>query len=134
MKNDTMLEIKNLNISVKTSRGRIGIIRGVNLELKKAKTLAIVGESGSGKSVTVKSLMSLLPQGARIDSGELLLKDRDPSNPPIDLAKLSHKEMIEKINGQRIAMVFQDPLTILNPTMTIGNQIMEGMILHRGLS
>lgn len=134
MKNDSILEIKNLNISVKTARGRVEIIRGVDLELKKAKTLAIVGESGSGKSITVKSLMSLLPQNARIDNGELLLKDRNPSNPPVDLAKLSHKEIIERINGQRIAMVFQDPLTILNPTMTVGNQIMEGMILHRGLS
>ncbi len=130
MKEENILEIKNLNISFKTDRGRVNIIRGISLELERSKTLAIVGESGSGKSVTVKSLMSLLPMGARIESGEILLKDKSLKGDPMDLTKLSHKQMIEKINGQRIAMVFQDPLTILNPTMTIGNQIMEGMIIH----
>lgn len=129
MKNGNILEIKDLNISFATGHGRINIIRGVNLELRRGTTLAIVGESGSGKSVTVKSVMSLLPDSAKIESGEIWLKGKEHGE-DINIAALNHRQVVERINGQRIAMVFQDPLTILNPTMTIGKQITEGMLLH----
>ncbi len=96
-------------------------------DLKKGETLAIVGESGSGKSVTSKALMGLIPNPpGRIKNGEIVFEGRD-------LTKLTEKEM-QQVRGKDIAMIFQDPMTSLNPTMTIGNQIMEGLIKHQGMS
>lgn len=89
--------------------------------------MAIVGESGSGKSVTSKALMGLIPNPpGRIKNGEIVFEGRD-------LTKLTEKEM-QQVRGKDIAMIFQDPMTSLNPTMTIGNQIMEGLIKHQGMS
>ena len=89
--------------------------------------MAIVGESGSGKSVTSKALMGLIPNPpGRIKNGEIVFEGRD-------LTKLTEKEM-RQVRGKDIAMIFQDPMTSLNPTMTIGNQIMEGLIKHQGMS
>ena len=98
--------------------------------------MAIVGESGSGKSVTVKSVMGLLDANATVNSGEILYTYQAPNGEgkTVDLLKLSKKELRQHINGQRIAMVFQDPMTSLDPTMTIGKQIMEGMFLHLNMS
>ena len=131
MKENNVLEICDLTISFETPRGRMKVVRSVSLELERAGVLAIVGESGSGKSVTVRSVMSLLPKTAVIESGEIWLKEKEPGKAPLDLTKLSHKQVVNQINGQRIAMVFQDPLTVLNPTMPVGKQIMEGMLLHK---
>ena len=136
MSEDLILEIKNLSVSFKDRKKTINVIRGVDLSLIRGKTLAIVGESGSGKSVTVKSVMALNTKGAIIDSGEILYNHKNPdgTTETIDLTELSAKQIIKNINGQKIAMVFQDPLAILNPTMTIGKQITEGMRLHRKIS
>ena len=91
------------------------------MNLNKGETLAIVGESGSGKSVTTKTIMRLLPPGnSEIKSGEILFEGKD-------LAKLTEKEM-QKIRGKDISMIFQDPMTSLNPTMKIGKQIMEPIV------
>ena len=128
----TILEIRNLDISFRTSAGVIHAIRGVNLDLCKGETVAIVGESGSGKSVTMKAVMGLLDSNATVNSGEILYTYTDAQGKSVttDLLKMSKKDLRQNINGQRIAMVFQDPMTSLDPTMTIGKQIMEGMFLH----
>ncbi|MCP3026680.1 ABC transporter ATP-binding protein [Halobacillus sp. A5] len=124
---DKLLEVKNMHVSFDTYGGEVQAVRGVNFSLNKGETLAIVGESGSGKSVTTKALMKLIPMPpGRIKEGEILFEGRD-------LAKLSEKEM-QKIRGKEISMIFQDPMTSLNPTMKVGNQIAEGLIKHQKLS
>jgi len=125
------LEIKNLQVSFETSAGMVRAVRGIDLALEKGESLAIVGESGSGKSVTVKAIMGITSSNQKTDSGEILYtyeKDGEPVT--CDLLKLSAQEMRAQIKGTRIAMVFQDPMTSLDPTMTIGMQLMEGMIKH----
>ena len=131
MNNEKVLSIRDLSISFKTSAGRVNAIRGVNLDLYRGETLAIVGESGSGKSVTMKAAMGILSSNGEVNSGSIdFTYYRDNEKVQVDILKLSKKEMRKRINGKRIAMIFQDPMTSLNPTMTIGAQIMEGMIWH----
>ncbi|AXI10724.1 peptide ABC transporter ATP-binding protein [Oceanobacillus zhaokaii] len=122
-----LLEVKDLKVSFNTYNGEVQAVRGVSFDLNKGETLAIVGESGSGKSVTSTTLMGLLPkpQGF-IKSGQILFEGED-------LVKKSAKEM-QKIRGNDIAMVFQDPMSSLNPTMKVGNQIMEGLIKHQNMN
>jgi len=127
--NDTILSVKNLDITFKTNAGKIHAIRGVDFDLPQGKTLALVGESGSGKSVTMKAVAGLLDDNATINSGQILY--RSSAGEPVDLLKLNKKEMRQTINGQEIAMVFQDPMTSLDPTMQIGAQITEAMLLHK---
>ena len=125
-----ILSIENLDITFRTNSGNIHAIRGIDLNLPKGKTVAIVGESGSGKSVTMKAVTGLLDENGVINSGKIFYRQ----GREIDLLKLTKKELRQKINGQQIAMVFQDPMTSLDPTMTIGAQIMEGMFLHKKIS
>jgi len=122
-----LLEVKDLRVSFNTYNGEVQAVRGVNFELNKGETLAIVGESGSGKSVTTSALMGLLPKPqAIIKSGEILFEGQD-------LVKKSNKAM-QKIRGKDISMVFQDPMSSLNPTMKVGNQIIEGLIKHQHMN
>ena len=131
MKKEKVLEVRDLSISFTTSAGKVNTIRGVNLDLYKGETLARVGERGSGKSVTMKAVMGILSSNGEINSGSIKFSYyRDKEKVDVDILKLSKKEMRQRINGKRIAMIFQDPMTSLNPTMTIGAQIMEGMIWH----
>lgn len=131
MEKEKVLSIRDLSISFKTSAGSVNAIRGVNLDLYRGETIAIVGESGSGKSVTMKAAMGILSSNGEINSGSIdFTYYRDKEKVSVDILKLSKKEMRKRINGKRIAMIFQDPMTSLNPTMTIGAQIMEGMIWH----
>ncbi|MFG6149456.1 ABC transporter ATP-binding protein [Halobacillus sp. B23F22_1] len=124
---EKLLDVKNMHVSFDTYGGEVQAVRGVNFSVNKGETLAIVGESGSGKSVTTKALMKLIPMPpGRIKEGEILFGGRD-------LAKLSEKEM-QKIRGKDISMIFQDPMTSLNPTMKVGNQIAEGLIKHQKMS
>lgn len=121
---EPLLEVKNLRINFKTYAGLVQAVRGVNFTLAKGETLAIVGESGSGKSVTSNALMRLIPQPAgRYEDGQILFEGKD-------LLKLSEREM-ESIRGNEIAMIFQDPMTALNPTMRVGKQIMEVILTHK---
>lgn len=121
---EIILEVKNLKINFKTNAGTVQAVRGVNFTIAKGKTLAIVGESGSGKSVTSNALMRLIPQPPGIYAeGEILFDGRD-------LVKLTEKEMT-KIRGNEMAMIFQDPMTALNPTMKVGKQIMEVILKHK---
>lgn len=131
MEKEKILSIKDLSISFKTSSGSVNAIRGVNLDLYRGETIAIVGESGSGKSVTMKAAMGILSSNGEINSGSIdFTYYRKGEKVEIDILKLSKKELRQRINGKRVAMIFQDPMTSLNPTMTIGAQIMEGMIWH----
>lgn len=123
---EKIVEVKNLELSFHTFAGEVKAIQGVNFEVFKGETLAIVGESGSGKSVTTKSIMRLLPKSStEYKNGEILFDGKD-------LLKISEKEM-QKVRGKDISMIFQDPMTSLNPTMTIGNQIMEPLFKHQKL-
>jgi len=123
---EKILEVKDLHVSFKTHNGVIKAIRGVSFDLYKGETLAIVGESGSGKSVTTKVLMGILAQNGLIEEGEVLYGSKD-------LTKLSKKEFTN-MRGKEIAIIFQDPMTSLNPTMTVGYQIAEVIIEHQKLS
>lgn len=119
-------EVKNLCVNFGTYGGEVKAVRGVTFDLHKGETLAIVGESGSGKSVACKTIMRILSSNGYIKDGQILFDGKD-------LTKISEKDM-EKVRGKDIAMIFQDPMTSLNPTMTIGKQIMEPIIKHQGFS
>jgi oligopeptide transport system ATP-binding protein len=117
------LEVQNLSISFSTLEGRVQAVRGVSFSLREGETLAIVGESGSGKTVTCRAMMRLLPKNASIDSGRILFEG-------LDVLSVSEKQM-RSIRGNDISMIFQDPMTSLDPTMRIGRQIEEAITLHR---
>jgi oligopeptide transport system ATP-binding protein len=122
-----LLEVKNLEVNFKTYGGEVQAVRNVSFHVDKGEIVAIVGESGSGKSVTVQTIMGLIPTPpGKIKNGEILFEDQD-------LLKLSKRDL-QKIKGSKISMVFQDPMTSLNPTMKIGKQIEEGLIFHQKLS
>jgi len=126
-----VLSIRSLGISFRTTSGKVSAIRGVKLDLYKGETVAIVGESGSGKSVTTKAIMGILSDNGMIEEGSIeFTYERNGETIKRDLTKLSKHELQKHIRGKRIAMVFQDPMTSLNPTMTIGKQIIEGMQAH----
>jgi oligopeptide/dipeptide ABC transporter ATP-binding protein len=124
---DALLEVDDLRTHFFTREGVVRAVDGVSFSVEKGKTLGIVGESGCGKSVTALSIMGLIPKPpARIVSGSVVFEGRD-------LAKLSDRE-IEDVRGREIAMIFQDPMTSLNPTLRIGTQITEVMRRHLGVS
>jgi len=128
---EKILEIRNLSVSFTASSGLVNAIRSVDLDLYRGETLAIVGESGSGKSVTMKAVMGILDKNAVINSGSVnFTYHRGEQGVTTDIVKMEKSDIRRHINGKRIAMVFQDPMTSLDPTMTIGKQIMEGMIWH----
>ena len=123
---EVLLEVRDLHTQFFTERGRAPAVDGVSFTLEKGRTLGIVGESGSGKSVTSLSILRLLQEPAgRITGGEILFHGRD-------LVKLSEKEM-QEIRGKHISMVFQEPMTALNPVYTIGDQIMEVYMIRQGM-
>ncbi|QEK12968.1 ABC transporter ATP-binding protein [Crassaminicella thermophila] len=126
MKNDRVLEVKNLRTSFFTHVGEVKAIRGVSFHLDKGEAVGLVGESGSGKSVTSMSIMRLLQYPGKIVDGEITFKGKD-------IVNLSEKEM-QSIRGNEMAMIFQDPMTSLNPVYTVGDQIMEAIRKHQGLN
>lgn len=124
---DTLIQVKDLQISFKYDGVMTPVIRGVSFDIKRGETLGMVGESGSGKSVTSREIMKLIAAPpARIDKGEILFEGRD-------ILKMSDDEL-RSIRGNRISMIFQEPMTSLNPVYTCGNQIMEVIRLHKGVS
>jgi oligopeptide transport system ATP-binding protein len=126
-----ILDVKGLSVSFSTSRGTVRAVQNLDLELRKGETLAIVGESGSGKSVTVKTLIGILSKNGTVDSGTAMFRYTGRgTGKETDLLSLNKKEMRRNINGKRISMIFQDPMTSLNPTMTVGRQIAETIGLH----
>ena len=120
------LEVKNLRISFRTNGGKVQAVRDISFDLQRGRTLAIVGESGSGKSVTSRAIMGILAGNAIIDGGEIVYDGKD-------LLKIGEEEMY-KIRGDKIAMIFQDPLSSLNPIVKIGKQITEAMLLKNKAS
>ncbi|EGQ3296404.1 ABC transporter ATP-binding protein [Staphylococcus pseudintermedius] len=124
---ERVLEINDLHVSFDIEAGEVQAVRGVDLYLDKGETLAIVGESGSGKSVTTKAITKLFQgQTGRIKNGSIIFNGED-------LTQKSEKELM-KLRGKEISMIFQDPMTSLNPTMKIGKQVMEPIVRHIGLS
>lgn len=121
-----VLEVKNLRTHFFTDRGVVKSVDGVSFSIEKGKTLGIVGESGCGKSITSMSLMRLIPKPGKIVEGEMILDG-------VDLAKVSEEDML-KIRGNDISMIFQEPMTSLNPVFTVGFQISEVLILHQKMS
>lgn len=124
---ESLLEVHDLHVSFDTYQGEVQAVRGVSFDVKKGETVAIVGESGCGKSVTAQSLMRLISTPpSRIKSGTILFRGQD-------ITRFTEKEM-QQIRGSEMAMVFQDPMTSLNPTMPVGKQIVEGLIKHHKVS
>ncbi|NLA14308.1 MAG: ABC transporter ATP-binding protein, partial [Tissierellia bacterium] len=118
----SLLQVKDLYTSFFTSSGEVKAVNGVSFNLEEGKVLGIVGESGSGKSVTAYSILQILTNPGRIVSGSIKLKGQE-------LVGCS-KETMQKIRGNQISIIFQDPMTSLNPVFTIGNQLMEAILLH----
>jgi len=122
-----VLEVKNLTTRFKTEQGVVTAVDGISFEVAAGETLAIVGESGSGKSVTSMSILRLIPSPpGRIENGEILFEGKD-------LLKLSNDEM-RGVRGNSIAMIFQDSMSSLNPSITVGKQVAEPVVLHRNVS
>lgn len=123
---EKLLEVKNLRTYFKTHIGNVQAVRGVSIYLNKGEALGIVGESGCGKSVTMLSIMQLLERNAVINSDGIIFQGKDISN-------LKEKEL-EQIRGNKISMIFQDPMTSLNPVYTIGTQLTEHLMKHKKIS
>ncbi|MFN4140363.1 ABC transporter ATP-binding protein [Aestuariivirga sp.] len=127
MSDAPLLRVEGLTVGFNTEQGPVRVVEDVSFALGAGSTLGLVGESGCGKSVTAQTIMRLLPSPpSRIEGGSILFDGRD-------LAQLSPREM-QKIRGDRIGMVFQEPMTSLNPTLRVGEQIAEPLMLHRGMS
>ncbi len=121
-----LLEMKDLHTFFRTKRGIVKAVNGVSYTIDAGKTLGVVGESGSGKSVSAMSMLQLLDGNGYIDSGEIIFDG-------VDLTKLSRQEMY-KVRGNKISVIFQEPMTSLNPVFTIERQISESFIIHRGMN
>ncbi|RUA31356.1 MAG: ABC transporter ATP-binding protein, partial [Bacteroidetes bacterium] len=129
---DSLLHIKDLQIDFRSDGGLNTAVRDINFQLQKGAILGIVGESGSGKSVTSMAVMGILPKSsALIPKGEILFTKRDGS--VVDLLKIKESEMRE-LRGNEIAMIFQEPMTSLNPTIKCGPQVAEALMLHKKMS
>ena len=125
--NEKILEVKDLSVSFNTYAGEVKALRNISFSVSRGETLAIVGESGSGKSVTVQTVMRLIPMPpGEIKSGEILFDGED-------LVKVSDERM-RQLRGGKIGMIFQDPMTSLNPSIRVGKQIMEGILIHKKVS
>lgn len=116
------MEVKDLHTSFVTDSGEVKAVNGVSFNLREGEVLGIVGESGSGKSVTAYSIMQILAENGRITSGQVLYRGED-------ITKYTKKQMAS-FRGKKCSMIFQDPMTSLNPVFTVGNQLMEAILLH----
>ena len=125
-----LLEIKNLRVGFQTKKGGAVVVDDVSLTIEEGKTLGLVGESGSGKSVLSMSILRLLEENGRVHSGEILFTEGERT---MDLVQIAKEEMY-KIRGNRIAMIFQEPMTALNPVLSIEKQVSEPLRIHRGFS
>lgn len=123
---DNVLEVRNLQTSFSTDQGEVRAVDGVSFDVPKGKTIGIVGESGSGKSITSLSILRLLAGNGKIKGGEVRFKGED-------LVKVSEDRM-RKLRGNEISMIFQEPMTSLNPVYTVGQQISESLIHHQGMN
>ncbi|OKL53369.1 dipeptide ABC transporter ATP-binding protein [Bowdeniella nasicola] len=123
---EPLLQVRNLHVSIPQRKGQVSPLRGVDLDVRPGETLGIVGESGSGKTMTALAIMGLLPGNGVVSNGSIMFDGKDlVTADPAD---------VRRLRGTEIGMIFQDPMTSLNPTMTIGNQIGESLRIHRGAS
>ena len=122
MDKNIKLHVEDLTVSFRTTQGMVRAVRGINFDLYEGETLAIVGESGSGKSVSSRTIMGILAGNGVIDKGSIIYEGQDLTE--VD------EEHFHEIRGNKIGMIFQDPMSSLNPIMRIGKQITEGMILN----
>ncbi|MCE7630734.1 ATP-binding cassette domain-containing protein, partial [Vibrio fluvialis] len=127
MSHSPLLQVRNLSVSFQTNDGVVNAVNNVNFELNVGETLAIVGESGSGKSVSTNALMQLLPNNARIDAQSSIVFEGE------ELLEKSEVQM-RRVRGDRIGMIFQEPMTSLNPYLRVGIQVAEAMMCHRKVS
>ena len=126
----SLLEVKNLRVDFVTGNGAVQAVKDISFRLEKGKTIGIVGESGSGKSVTSLALMGLLPKGiSKISHGQAMFQTE---NETVDLFTLPEKKLC-KFRGNRIAMIFQEPMTSLNPVYKCGRQVVEAIRIHEKL-
>lgn len=121
MSDAVLLEVRDLKVAFETPEGHVDAVRGVTFSLRKGEIISVVGESGSGKSVTMRALMGLLPRSSLISGSAKLLGT--------ELVGIAPKEL-QRLRGSRMAMIFQDPLTALNPVLTVGDQVMEAIRIH----
>ena len=121
-----LLELKDLHTFFRTKKGIVKAVNGVSYSVEAGRTLGVVGESGSGKSVSAMSILQLLDGNGYIDSGEILFEGRD-------LTQLSEKEMYS-VRGNDISVIFQEPMTSLNPVFTVSRQVSEPFIIHQGMT
>ncbi len=121
------LSVKDLSVSFRTNTGTVKAVRDISFDLKKGETLAIVGESGSGKSVSAKAIMGILAPNSIIENGQIIYTDNDGNS--VDFLSLKEEEFY-KYRGRKVSMVFQDPMSSLNPIVKVGNQLTEAMILN----
>lgn len=128
--NSPLLEVDDLRTHFFTDDGVLKAVDGVSFQVGKAETLGIIGESGCGKSITAQSILRIVPRPGRVVEGSIRFNDEDGKS--YDLARLpAHGQLLRSIRGRRISMIFQEPMTSLSPVHTIGNQIMEALLLHR---
>ncbi|RAO99606.1 peptide ABC transporter ATP-binding protein [Petrotoga sp. 9PW.55.5.1] len=132
MSNQTLLTVNNLSVYIYANQRCNKAVQDISFEVKKGKILGIIGESGCGKSITASAIMQLLPEFARIEHGEIVFHDNE-ENIRIDKLEKNSSEM-RKIRGEKMAMIFQDPMVALNPVYTVGFQIMESLRYHMNMS
>jgi oligopeptide/dipeptide ABC transporter ATP-binding protein len=123
---EALLNVKDLKVAFENKKNKTTIVDGISFHVNKGETLCVVGESGCGKSLTSLSIMGLLPKTGKVDGGQILFKDDD-------LSKKTQKQM-SKIRGKKLSMIFQEPMTSLNPVHTVGRQIMETIMLHEKMN
>ncbi|MDR1794276.1 MAG: ABC transporter ATP-binding protein [Erysipelotrichaceae bacterium] len=127
----SILKVENLVTNFSTDQGTVQAVRGISFEVKQQEVLGIVGESGSGKSVTMFSVMGLLADNGRVDDGKIYFEEQDISPSHLDkAARKTYEKQMQKLRGNDIAMIFQDPMTFLNPVLKIGKQLMEPILIH----
>ncbi len=118
-----LLKVKNIFVTINTKFGKVPVIKDVSFHLNEGEVLAILGESGCGKTVLCKSIIGILPKNAKIEKGEILLDDKNLIN--------CEEKSMQKIRGKDISMIFQDPMTSLNPSLSVGKQIMEAVLKNK---
>jgi len=128
---DLLLSVRNLQVTFRGDEGLVQAVKNISFDLAQGQTLGIVGESGSGKSATALAIMGLLGESGKITNGEVIFRPSGES--PIDLVRVSPKKML-KYRGDRISMIFQEPMTSLNPLFTCGYQVIEAIRLHQKVS
>ena len=130
-----LLTVRDLRVKFRVHGGTVDAVKGVNFTIRQGSTVALVGESGSGKSVISQCIMGILPSVGEITGGELLFADPEKSGEIIDIAKIPQDSArMREIRGGRISIIFQEPMTSLNPVFTCGAQVVEAIMLHQKVS